>query len=468
MIEKTKAMIMIFDKGRSLSPGQIAYNLVRWLHNDSLLRNSIYIMSTMVITSVFGYLYWIVATHFYSAHDVGLASAVLNVMALASIFADMGISTTLVQMLPSCKAGSAWSLTLNAGLAAGTLFGLFAGIVAVVILPLLSPKFALIGHNAAYILIFIVGVPLWIVATLLDQTFVAERATVNMLIRNTAFAVLKLILMALPILLALLGIPRMGPLGILASYILALMITLIGASTLLVPRLNRAYCLAMRGMIGRIRTMLSSFVGHHSINIGAIVPAYLLTMFVTIRLSAVDNAYFSIASMVSACFFMISPAVATSLFAEGSHTAKDMMHKARFCAVIISLLLGPAMLAMFLGGRYVLLLFGPNYAQHGLPLLMVLIITAVPDAITNIYVSILRVQRRLRCAALINLGNASLTLALAWILLPMLGIVGAGWALLISDTAWSLIIGADFIYYQSNRLTRKNDLDSMAVEKSDR
>ncbi len=167
--EKTKATTMIFDKEPIPSPRLLVRNLVRRLRNDSLLRNSIYIMGTMVIASGFGYLYWIVAAHLYSAHDVGLASALLNVMLLASVLADMGIGNTLVQMLPRREAGFAWSLTLNASLSMGTLSGLLAGIITFVALPLFSQQFAIVGYNAAYACIFIVGTPLWITATLLDH-----------------------------------------------------------------------------------------------------------------------------------------------------------------------------------------------------------------------------------------------------------------------------------------------------------
>ncbi|HET8853324.1 MAG TPA: polysaccharide biosynthesis C-terminal domain-containing protein, partial [Ktedonobacteraceae bacterium] len=144
---------------------------------------------------------------------------------------------------------------------------------------------------------------------------------------------------------------------------------------------------------------------------------------------------------------------AVSLFAEGSHVADDLQRKVRSSAVIIGILLCPAMLICFLGGRYIMLLFGPDYAQHGLLLLMIFTIAAVPDAVTNIYVSVLRVQRRLRHAALLNLSMALLTLALAWMLLPTLGIVGAGWAFLIAQSAGSLVAGVDVIRirYRWNR-----------------
>jgi len=176
-----------------------------------------------------------------------------------------------------------------------------------------------------------------------------------------------------------------------------------------------------------------------------LAPMYLLPIFVIARLSPTENAYYYTTSMISAAFFMISSAVAVALFAEGSHDRDSILHKTRFSAIVIGILLCPVVIATLLGGRYILLLFGPVYAEHGLLLLTILTIAAVPDAVTNIYVSVLRVQRRLRYAALFNLGMAIFTLTLAWVLLPALNIAGVGWAFLIAQGTGSLVAGADMI-----------------------
>ena len=98
-------------------PWLVARSLLNRVRSHSLLRNSIYIMGTGVATSIFGYLFWILAAHLYSTYDVGLGSALISAVSLASIIANMGIGSTLVQLLPRRKAGYEWSLTLNASLA---------------------------------------------------------------------------------------------------------------------------------------------------------------------------------------------------------------------------------------------------------------------------------------------------------------------------------------------------------------
>jgi O-antigen/teichoic acid export membrane protein len=425
----------------------LARSLALRVHSNSLLRNGIFIMGTGVVTAGFGYIYWILAAHAYSAYDVGLASALISAMTLASTIANLGVGSTLVQTLPHRQSGHEWSLTLNAGLAIGILAGLLAGAFVVVVLPFLSPQFAIVEQHVGYAFALLVGVPIMTLSTLLDQAFVAERASINMLIRNLAVAVLKIPLMVLPVIL----LAHVGALGILVSGVLAMAVMLIGGTLLLLPRLRRAYCLAVCGIVGQIHSMFSSLAGHYFINLGGLASQYLLPVFVAIQLSPTDNAYFYTTMKLGDFFFMASSAVSVSLFAEGSHAAGDLSRKVRSTAIIIGLIMGPAMLICFFGGPYILLVFGPSYAQHGQELLRIFVVAAVPDAITNIYISVLRVQRRLRFAAALNVGMAVITLGLAWIFLPVFGIAGAGWAFLISQTAGSLTAGVDFIQLRHHR-----------------
>jgi O-antigen/teichoic acid export membrane protein len=332
-------------------------------------------------------------------------------------------------------------------LATGILAGLLAGGIAIQVLPLFSQQFSIVENSLGYTFAFIAGVPLMTISGLLDQAFIAERAAHNMLLRTAAVAILKIPLLLLPIVLMI----QVGALGLLSSGVLAIAIVLIGGLLVLIPRLGRGYCLATHGIVGQVRSMLSLLTGNYFINLGALSTSYLLPVVVSVRLSPADNAYYYTTSRLGDFILSASSAVAISLFAEGSHMADDLPRKLSSSTRILAILLGPAMLFCFLGGYYLLLVFGPNYAQHGLLLLRIDVISAVPDAITNIYVSVLRIQGRLRLAALLNLSMAALTLALSWILLPVLGIAGQGWAYLISAGAGSLIAGVDFIRMRRQR-----------------
>ncbi len=453
---------MIFDRENFRHPWAGARSLVKRLRADSLLRNSACIMGANISNALSGYMFWVAAVHIYSPFDIGLASAFISIMLLAAAVSNLGISSTLVQLLPGRSEGKDWSLTLNAGGATGIVMSLLAGIIVVGLLPLFSRQFTIIDHEIGYTLTLVFGIPITTLASMLDQTFVAERASVNMLLRNLVVAALKILLMILPVLLLV----HLGALGIFLAGVLATAISLLGGWIFLIPRLGRAYRLTIRGISRQVRSMLSSLAGNHFINLGGLTPVYLLPVFVTILLSPTDNAYYFMADKLDNFFFMVSSVVAVALFAEGSHRYIDLPRKVRSSVLVTGMVLAPSMLLCFFGGRYVLLLFGPDYAQHSLLLLRIDAVAAVPDAITNIYVSMLRVQGRLRFAACLSLGMAALTLVLAWILLPGLGIAGAGWAILIAQTSGSLVAAIDAVLFHRRigELDTRLDLQRVWLE----
>jgi O-antigen/teichoic acid export membrane protein len=422
------------DRRPGVLARSLAGSLARRLRIDSLLRNSIYVMSSTAVTATSGYLYWMMATHIYHPADVGLASALVATVMLASTVASLGTVPTLIQVLPRRETGYPWSLTLNAVLIAGTVASLLTGGIAAVLLPQLSPRFTITGHQIGYAISLVVGVPLMTLVGLLDAAFVAERAAGSALAQTVVFGVLRIPFLVLPLLLG-----QTGALVICASWSLAAGAGVVGGA-LLVPRLGRSYRLAIRGIGRQLRSILSSLAGQQLISLGALAPMYLLPVIVTARLSPTENAYFYTTWQVGSIFFVVSSSVGVSLFAEGSYEPSSVVPKARDSALIIGVLLVPAMLFALLGGHLILSTFGPAYALNGYALLAILIASAVPDAITNVYIAVLRVQRRLRRAAMLNLSMAALTLILAWILLPRLGIAGGGWAWLIAQTAGSVVV----------------------------
>lgn len=410
------------------------------LRGDSLLRNSGYNMGATVVTALLGYLYWVVAAHTYAAREVGLAAALIAAMTLAALLANLGAGSALVGLLPGRANGRAWSLTLNAALALSLLSGLVAGGVTAVALPLLSAQLAVVPASPSYCLLFVGGVALWTVATTLDGAFVAERAAGNLLARNGLFAAVKILLLVAPLPAALGQGPAPPGEAILTSWVLASAVACaLGFARL--ERLGRDYRCSLRGLAHEARALVPALAGQHLINLGGSAPMYLLPLLVTARLSTTADAYFYTAWKVGGLFFMISPAVATSLFAEGAHRPEALVGQARRAMLSIGVLLGPAMLVLVPGGPVIMGLFGRDYARQALPLLALLILSAAPDALTNVYVSVLRVRGRVRLAAGVNMGMAVVTLALAWLALPSLGIAGAGWAWLAAQVLGSIFVG---------------------------
>ena len=101
--------------------------------------------------------------------------------------------------------------------------------------------------------------------------------------------------------------------------------------------------------------------------------------------------------------------------------------------LIGALLLAPVVITCLLASK-VLGLFGADYAHYS-TLLVLLLVATFPDALINVAVAILRVQRRLVAVAAVTVTGAAITIGgalLLWLLMPHLGITGAGWSALAS------------------------------------
>jgi hypothetical protein len=179
-------------------------------------------------------------------------------------------------------------------------------------------------------------------------------------------------------------------------------------------------------------------LGQHLTSVGGAVTPLLLPVLVVLRLGVTQNAYFYITWMLGAAFFMVSPSVAQAVFAEGVRAHSDLRSVVGKALRVIALLLVPAMVIMIVGGRFILGLFGASYAAAGYGLLVLLAISALPDAVSNIAVVICRVTLRLRYSTVLNLSILVMTLVGAWVLMPPLGIAGVGVAWLGAQTVGAI------------------------------
>ncbi len=423
--------------------------LVGILRSDSLIRNSFYIMAVTIVTSILGFVFWLVAARRFTAEEVGLSAALVSAMTLVSLLSNLGINTALVQMLPRREAGEAWSATLNAGLLVGLISGALAGSVTLLVLPLISSQFDVLEHSVGYGLVFVGGVALTTATNLLDYACIAERKAEKTLIRNTVFSVVKIPVLLIPFVVGL------GTFGIFFSWVAATAVTVVVAAAM-IPGLRRSYRLSASGVRGEVRKLGSYIAGHHSINIGNFAPWWLLPVFVTVQVSAVATAYFYATWRICGLLSLISPSVASALTAEGAHSPEQLWRIAGRSQRSIMMLLIPACVLLAASGYWILELFGPAYASQGYVLLLLFTVAAIPDSLMDVWVAVLRVEGRLLFGSWLQLGTAGMALVASWFLLPPLGIAGAG-------VAWlaSRLVGAGLVVwdYRRQRAARQRERD---------
>jgi O-antigen/teichoic acid export membrane protein len=103
-------------------------------------------------------------------------------------------------------------------------------------------------------------------------------------------------------------------------------------------------------------------------------------------------------------------------------------------------LLVPAIVGIFLIGGKVLLIFGRAYSDAGTRLLWILALSTLPLAVNYIYFSVRRVQQRMAGVVTGGVWVLVATLGLTVILLPRVGLQGAGIAWFAAQASLAAVI----------------------------
>lgn len=422
-------------------PIRLVPGYIRRARSDSLVRNSFYLMASTAVTGSLGYVFWALAAHAFTSQEVGVGSAVISLCSTAALLTYLGSSAILIERLPAREGSSRWTKVLVR--VCLTTAGVTALAAAAAVPALLSSQdYRLFFSAALPILVAVVGAAAWTLVNLFGSAFIAARRAGRLLSIQSLISVTK-VLLVIP--LAAVGA---GAAGIVEAWVASAVLGVAFGAAWLVPRMRlgrrtehlrrRAadkpdlrlnqyrYPRHRRAFAPPSADSLRHLLGQHLTSVGGAVTPLVLPVLVIVRLGATLNAYFYITWMLGLAFFMVSPSVATAVFAEGVRARSDLRSVVVKALRVIAAVLVPAMAVMIVGGRFVLGLFGPSYATAGYGLLILLAISALPDAVSNVAVAIFRVTGRLRYSATLNLGILVMTLVTAWILMPRLGIAGVG------------------------------------------
>jgi len=180
--------------------------------------------------------------------------------------------------------------------------------------------------------------------------------------------------------------------------------------------------------------------GNYLANLFSTCLPFILPLMVVNLLGAQQNAYFYVGWMIANLLFAIPFAVSQSLFAEGSHFEDKLKENVTKSLKFTYLLLVPAVIVLILVGKWVLLAFGQSYSANALHLLWVLNVSSLPLALTHIYSGILRVTGRIKELMAIWGFVALVVVLVSYLIMPVTGIIGIGYAWLGAQTIVAVYI----------------------------
>ncbi len=398
-----------------------------------MLANAGSLVSTTVITSGLGFVYWWLAARQFSPEAVGLGSAAISAMLFLGNLSIMGFGTLLIGELPR-QPGKEASLIGTALIVVGFFGGVF-GLLFVFLAPWASEELHVLSANVINILLFALGVSFTSITFVLDQSVVGLLRSDLQLVRNTIFAVVKLLALAVA------GFWMYDRLG-LTIYSTWLMGNLVSVGVLAgyALRKNRGKMSLLPQWI-LLRRLGSAALAHHLFNLTLQASGLIMPIVVTVVLSARMNAYFYTAWMVASFAAVVPVALTTVLYAVGASDPAALASKIRL-TLKLSVFTGVAVNIVFLLGADLFMgLFRDDYAEYASLSLQILGLAVFPQIIKNHFVVIQRIRGRVLGPAFWMMLGGLLELVLAALGASVGGLAGLclGWVIAMTVQAGFMV-----------------------------
>jgi O-antigen/teichoic acid export membrane protein len=353
--------------------------------NRVMLLNTGSLIGTTFVTSALGFVYWWLAAHLFAPEAVGLASAAVSAMMLLATISLLGTGTLLIGELPR-QPGKERSLVSTMLIVVGVVGGI-AGIVFALLTTLVSKDLQSLRSSPVSIAIFAAGVSLTSITLVLDQALVGILQSQLQLWRNALFAAAKLV----ALLLAGLYLSYKLGLTIYATWAIGNVFSLVALFGFVVVKGKWSFraCLPQWGLLRKLKT---AALQHHILNLANLAPALILPMLVTVMLSARVNAWFYVSLTLANFVSVILYALTSVLYAMN---AADPAGLARQIRLTLGLSLASCMVAnglLFFGARWILGMFGADYAEQATWSLRILALGAFPIIIKDHYLALSRIH----------------------------------------------------------------------------
>ncbi len=396
-----------------------------WMPKDPLYRNSLYLMMSMLVMSFFGFFFWMLNARMFTAEQVGLATTIISISTLIVSFSSLGLGQGIIRYLPKSKEPNK---KINTCFTLITIVTIIVTSIFLLSVNEISPRLIFIKENLILSFIFMIFMIFSSWNSLIESVFIAYRNTKYILLKNSVFSVLKLVF---PFLLV-----GLGAYGIFSSWMIALISGFIVVFLMLVYRFKYRPKFVFHDSI--IRKIGRYSFGNYVAGFIGGLPALLLPLIITNSLHPEITAYYYMAMMIANLLFIIPSATSSSLFAEGSHSQKELKKHVKKSVKLISLFVIPAIILIIFFGKYVLLLFGKAYSDEGAMFLNLLAISGIFISINAVFGTLFRVKKRIKSLIFISMINAFIVLGGSYLLLDK-GLLGIGYSWVIGQGITSLI-----------------------------
>ena len=371
------------------------------LSNDHLVRNSLFLMLSTWTMGLFGFVFWLLAAHLCSSVSIGQATTVISAMSVIAYVSDLGLSQTLIRVLPTSRDANAeinTALVLSSGLA------MLIAVGYLVVVPSITPNVEFLRAHLINAVAFVLLNGCAAANLLTDSVFIAHRrAYYNFLVDGVVQGVTKVVLLG--------GFLAFSAFGIFASTGLASGMAVVASLVFLVWRVgyHPSLRIDIAVFLRTLRFSLANYVG----NVFQILPLLVLPVIVVSGDGPRRAAYFFIAFNLANLIYAVPFGMSSSMLAEGSHESADLGALARRAAKILLPLTVGIALVVVVAAHWALLVYGPSYSANATTPLIVLAAALPIVGLNNFGQILLKLRGQLTSLVLLNLASFVTIVALA-------------------------------------------------------
>ncbi|PSM38593.1 hypothetical protein C6Y14_36230 [Streptomyces dioscori] len=404
---------------------------------SQLFRNAYALMLNTGISAVLGLGFWLAAARYYSESAVGQGSAAIAAMKLLAGLTAVTLTGALARFIPVAGRGTG-RLILRTYLGSSVVVALAAGVF-LLTLGLWGSSYRFL-HDPLIGICFVLSVVAWSVLTLQDGVLTGLRSALWVPVGNTVFSAVKL---ALLVAFAS-AIPTMG---VFVSWVAAIAVSVLPLGWLVFRRLvpRHVEATAEGAETPTMREIGRFLAGDYTGSLFSLAVVYLVPVIVASQVSSADNAYFYITTTIGGTVNLLAINMGASLTVEGSHDPARLAANTRAALRRMARIMLPVAGVLFFGAPWILGVFGQGYADAATPLLRWFAVGAVLRVVMETYFAVLRAQSRTGGLAWLQGLLCVLVLGLTVILLPRMGLTGAGVAE-ISSLAVIVLLAAPRLY----------------------
>jgi O-antigen/teichoic acid export membrane protein len=380
--------------------------------NDPLYKNSFFLVLSRVFNVACGFFFWMLAARLYSIEEVGLATALIASLGLVILFSRFGLDVSLIRFLPIKDK----SKVFNTCLIITTISSFIVGIIYILGVNFFSSSLSFI-QNPSYAIIFVLVAVMNSIALTTGYSFIAIRKASHYFFQNVFLA------LRIPFLIPLVFL---GCFGIFCSAGLAYLLASLFAFLLLSKSIGFNLKIDKPFIRESFRFSSKNYVS----SVLLAVPTLVLPILILNLLGEAEAAKYYIAFAIGNLVLIIPDALSTSLFVEGSH-GESLRKNVIKAGLTIYAFLIPAVIFLYFFGDILLGLFGEDYVE-AFELLRILALSSFFVVIYSLFIPIQNVRMKVESIVKLNFIRFLLLLGLCYVLILKFGIVGVGYAWMIT------------------------------------